>query len=312
MKTLHTILALFSFLLIITGCQSSTDKADKSDREETEFKAGYQQFDLQGHRCARCLFPENSIEGFLVAVELQVNTVEMDVVISQDNQVVVSHEPWLSSTICLDLNEKPVAEGKELMIYKMSYDELTNYDCGSLPHPNFPQQAKIATFKPLLTEVIAEVEARVAQLELPPVYYNIEIKSTPEGDGVFHPAPKEYCQLVLDVIKAENILDRTIIQSFDVRALQEMKTLAPSLPLALLIEESADFQKNLDQLGFIPEIYSPNFHLVTQELVQSCKEKGMKLIPWTVNEEEDMVTLLELGVDGIITDYPDVALTLKL
>lgn len=312
MKTLSLFFSIISLVIIITGCQPNSESTHRSEIEETEFASDYQEFDIQGHRGARGFFPENSIEGFVAAVELQVNTVQMEVVISQDNQVVVSHEPWLSSIICLGINEKPVAEGKDLMIYKMNYDELTNYNCGSLPHPNFPLQAKIPTFKPLLTEVIAEVEARVSELELPLVYYNIEIRSTPEGDGVFHPAPKEYCQLVLDVIKAENILDRTIIQSFDVRALQEMRALAPSVPLALLIEESTDFQKNLDQLGFVPEIYSPNFHLVTEELVHSCKENNIKLIPWTVNEEEDMVKLLELGVDGIITDYPDVALALKL
>lgn len=312
MKNFNSLITIFSFAVIFVGCQPNSTNTSASEIDETEETYSGLEFDLQGHRGARGLFPENSIEGFLTAVELQVNTLEMDVVISKDDKVVVSHDPWVSSIICWDRNDKPVSEGKELRIYGMSYDELTNYNCGSQPLPDFPQQIKIPTFKPLLSEVITEVEASAAALEVSPVYYNIEIKSTPEGDGIFHPAPQKYCELVLEVIRKGNILDRTIIQSFDVRALQAMKELEPSIPLALLIEESADFEENLEKLGFTPEIYSPNFHLVNKDLVKACHEKNIKLIPWTVNEEEDMVNLLELGVDGIITDYPDVALTLKM
>lgn len=312
MKTFHVSLLILSAAVIIVGCQSKTNQANGLETIELDKIYSGLEFDLQGHRGARGLFPENSLEGFVAAVELQVNTVEMDVVISKDKQVIVSHEPWVSSTICWGSNDKPVIEGKDIKIYEMSYDELTNYNCGSQPHPDFPLQAKMPTFKPLLSEVITEVETSVTDLGLPPVNYNIEIKSTPEGDGVFHPEPNEFCELVWEVIKKGNIVDKTIIQSFDVRALQAMKELDSSIPLALLIEESADFEANLTNLGFTPEIYSPNFNLVTKELVQACHKKNIKLIPWTVNEEEDMVKLLDLGVDGIITDYPDVALTLKM
>lgn len=271
-----------------------------------------QEFDLQGHRGARGLFPENSIEGFLAAADLMVNTLEMDVVITADKQVVVSHEPWISSTICWGLDDKPVPEGKELNIYKMTYDEVTNYNCGSQRHPDFPLQAKMPTFKPLLSEVVTEVDKLIRKLEIEPVNYNIEIKSTPEGDNIFHPEPEEFCQLVYDQLIASGIKELTTIQSFDVRALREMKNIDSSIPVALLIYETAGFESDLEQLGFTPEIYSPYYKLVDATLVNNCKENGIKIIPWTVNEEEEMVELLELGVDGIITDYPDVAITLKL
>lgn len=271
-----------------------------------------QEFDLQGHRGARGLFPENSIEGFLAAADLMVNTLEMDVVITADKQVVVSHEPWISSAICWGLDDKPVPEGKELNIYKMMYDEVTNYNCGSQRHPDFPLQAKMPTFKPLLSEVVTEVDKLIRKLEIEPVNYNIEIKSTPEGDNIFHPEPEEFCQLVYDQLLASGIKELTTIQSFDVRALREMKNIDSSIPVALLIYETAGFESDLEQLGFTPEIYSPYYKLVDATLVNNCKENGIKIIPWTVNEEEEMVELLELGVDGIITDYPDVAITLKL
>ncbi len=309
-----------AFLILLSLALFSCKNEPKQQTEPAEQEAILpdeenlvnRDFDLQGHRGARGLFPENSLEGFVTAVDLFVNTIEMDVVISKDNKVVVSHEPWISSTICWGLNDKPVSEGKGLNIYKLTYDEISNYNCGSQPHPDFPLQAKISTFKPLLKEVITEVEANTSSLELEPVRYNIEIKSTPETDGEFHPEPDEFVKLVLDVIQKGGIHDRTIIQSFDVRALQKVKELDASLPVALLISESGGFEKDLENLGFTPEIYSPNFLLVNQLLVKTCHQNGIEIIPWTVNEEEDMVEILNLGVDGFITDYPDIALTLKL
>lgn len=311
--TMKKVMALLP-LLALLACEQSP-KPEVSNEHEPSLVAEKSidpNFDLQGHRGARGLYPENSIEGFLAAVELQVNTLELDVVITKDKKVVVSHEPWISSVICWGLNDKPVPEGKGLNIYKMSYDEVTNYNCGSQPHPDFPLQAKMSTFKPLLSEVVQEAEANVASLELDPVKYNIEIKSTPETDGIFHPAPQEYCELVLAQINQSGIHDRTIIQSFDVRALQTMKQLDSSIPVALLVSETDGFEKDLEHLGFTPEIYSPNFRLVNEELIATCHQNGITIIPWTVNEEEDMVRLLEMGVDGIITDFPDVALTLKM
>lgn len=309
MKTILSFIFIVS--ITIVGCKepSSTDSEDASSISNEEVS---HDFDLQGHRGARGLFPENSIEGFVSAVDLLVNTLEMDVVISKDKKVVVSHEPWINSKICWGLNDKPVPEGKGLNMYQLTYDEISNYNCGSQPHPDFPLQAKMPTFKPLLSEVISEVESTVLELELAPIEYNIEIKSTPETDNVFHPGPKEFVQLVLDQIVKGGIKERTTLQSFDVRALREVKELDASIPVALLISDSDGFEKDLENLGFTPEVYSPNFRIVDENIVRSCRKNHIRLIPWTVNEEEDMQRMLELGVDGLITDYPDVALTLKL
>lgn len=296
-------------LLIMTsmGCKAPAEKTEPMNGKEFSTD-----FDLQGHRGARGLFPENSIEGFLGALDLQVNTLELDVVISADGQVVVSHEPWIDHLICMDVNERPVPEGKALNIFKMPYSEVTNYNCGSLPHPNFPQQTKIPTFKPLLSEVILESEKFVREVGREPVWYNIEVKSTPDGDGIFHPAPKEFVALVLDVVQKGGIADRTVIQSFDPRALREVKAAQPSIPVAYLISQTGGFEKDLETLGFTPEILSPYYRLVDEQMVENCHANGIRIIPWTVNEEEEMIQLLKLGVDGLITDYPDVALTLKL
>ncbi|MBL4585458.1 MAG: glycerophosphodiester phosphodiesterase [Flavobacteriales bacterium] len=239
-------LLLSCFLSCQTDSSPNTNILEKEITSPPKKSEMNKNFDLQGHRGARGLFPENSIEGFVTAVELRVNTVEMDVVISKDKKVVVSHDPWINSTICWGLDDKPVPDGKGLNIYHMTYDEITNYDCGSQEHPDFPLQAKIATFKPLLKDVITEVEANAASLEVQPLFYNIEIKSTPETDNEFHPAPEEFAELVLKVINENGIHDRTIIQSFDVRALQQVKEMDASIPVALLISEGNGFEKDLN------------------------------------------------------------------
>lgn len=304
-------LSIILLISVIAACDNQPKQTEELPMEEQHHEAS-KEFDLQGHRGARGLFPENTIEGFLAAIDLQVNTLEMDVVISKDKKAVVSHEPWISSVICSDADGNPVSEGKELNMYQLKYDEIASYDCGSLPHPDFPLQAKMPVRKPLLSEVVEAVNARIDSLELEQVSYNIEIKSTPEGDNIYHPEPAEFCQLVYDQIVESGIKERTIIQAFDERSLQAMKKIDSSIPVAWLIYETQGFENDLEKLGFTPEIYSPYYKLVDENLVQSCKANNIQLIPWTVNDEDDMIELLELGVDGIITDYPDVALTLKL
>jgi glycerophosphoryl diester phosphodiesterase len=139
------------------------------------------------------------------------------------------------------------------------------------------------------------------------VRYNIEIKSSPKGDGVYHPAPAEFSELVMDVIRTYGLETYSNIQSFDVRPLQYLHGKYPDFPLALLID--GNDPRNLDQqirdLGFTPAFYSPNYARVDAALVREVHERGMKIVPWTVNDKETIEKLRNLGVDGIITDYPD-------
>lgn len=264
-------------------------------------------FDTQGHRGCRGLFPENSIEAMQHALNLGVSTLELDVVITKDKKVVVSHEPFLSHEICSypDLTPVTVNEERKLNIYQMNYDSLKQYDCGSRPHLRFPEQKKIATSKPLLSELIksSEQHAKATGRSMP--FYNIETKSTMHGDQIFHPSPREFVALLLHEVFEANIEERVIIQSFDVRTLQIIRELHPELKLALLIENKDSYQKNVENLGFTPHVYSCDYSLVTKDLVLFCQKNKMELIPWTVNEKEEMAMLIEMGVDGIITDYPD-------
>ena len=265
-------------------------------------------FDWQGHRGARGLLPENTIPSFIRALEFdQITTLELDVVVSKDNKVVISHEPWMSHEICLTPEGEPVkkSDEDELVIYQMEYETIKSYNCGSRGNKRFPDQQPMATYKPLLSDMIQAVEnhCKTNQLGLPG--YNIEIKSRPDWDGLKTPEPATFAQLVVDVVKAAGIQDRVCIQSFDPRSLESVHKIAPSITTAFLIENTQDLDTNLKKLSYQPEIYSPYYLMVSEELIRNAREKGIKVIPWTVNDTEKMKSLMELGVDGIITDYPN-------
>lgn len=263
--------------------------------------------DIQCHRGCRGLMPENSIPAFIKAIQLGVTTLEMDVVISSDTQVIVSHEPWINAEICLSPS-KSVLELKkedELNIYKMTYEEVKQYDCGSLYYKSFPNQEKIATYKPLLSEVFDTVISYCKKNSLPVPQFNIEIKSLPEYDNLYSPPPAKYCDLVMAVITRYELNKKFIIQSFDERSLKYMHEHFPEMTLAYLSETPMAVSKIKKHLGFLPPIYSPNKILVTKKLISTCHTNHIKVIPWTVNDAQAISRLIELGVDGVITDYPD-------
>jgi glycerophosphoryl diester phosphodiesterase len=139
------------------------------------------------------------------------------------------------------------------------------------------------------------------------LWYNIETKSKLGGDGLQHPAPQEFVDLLVAVIMKEGIAGRTIIQSFDIRTLQEVNRKYPSIKTSLLVEgtDKRTLDEQLADLGFLPAVYSPQYILVTSQLVKTCHEKGIKIIPWTINTKPEIERIKSFGVDGIITDYPD-------
>ncbi|MBI1193236.1 MAG: glycerophosphodiester phosphodiesterase [Bacteroidetes bacterium] len=280
-------------------------------------------FEIQGHRGCRGLMPENTLPAFLHAMELGITVLELDVVISADGQVVVSHEPWINPEICR-IGSGPVAQeptgatelqaedserGKALHFGVLTYADIVRYDCGSQPHPRFPGQKTQPTVKPLLRDLLLQTEARARETGQP-VAYNIELKSRPEWDGLEQPGPETALPLLLAVMKESGVWTRWHLQSFDYRVLRLARALEPSLPLVQLVEENPVMALELKRLGFEPAVYSPWFKLVTPAMVKSAHKRGIRVIPWTVNEPADMLRMREMGVDGLITDYPDRALAL--
>lgn len=264
-------------------------------------------FDIQGHRGARGLKPENTIPAFLMALDSGVTTLELDVAITKDKEVVVSHEPWMSATICLDSagNSYSEKEEKKFNIYKMTYDDIKRFDCGSKGNEHFPQQGKMKVSKPLLRDVIVAVENHIKSKASYEVDYNIEIKSSPEGDKKFHPSIEEFSDLVYNLVDEYIPLERLVIQSFDFRVLKYWHKKYPGIRLAALVENTRSIDANLKELGFKPSVYTPYFKLLSREKVDYLHQLKIRVVPWTVNEISDMLSLKGMGVDGIITDYPD-------
>lgn len=285
--------------LLITACTSAN---------QYQRMSALPKFDKQGHRGCRGLMPENTLPAMMKAVELGVTTLEMDVVITADKQVILSHEPFFNHEITTRPGGGFVteAEEKSLNIYKMNYAEVLKYDVGLKPHSRFLKQEKIPAIKPRLADVITAVESKVEEKKKKP-FYNIETKCLPASDNMYHPAPAEIVELLMGVINEKGIINRVVIQSFDFRTLQYLNQKYPSVKTAMLIEDTdkTSFEDNLVKLGFTATIYSPHFSLVTEELVKKCHDKKMKLIPWTVNDKATIDNLKKMGVDGIITDYPD-------
>ena len=286
--------------LLLLSCGSSN---------KTTGTAGSKTFDMQGHRGSRGLMPENTIPAMLHAVAMGVTTLEMDISISKDKKVFLSHEPFFNHEITTKPDGSFIAEKDERTynMYQMDYDDIIKYDAGLKPHPRFPDQQKIKAVKPLLADVFKAVKEYMMTAKRPFPFYNIETKSLPAGDNKYHPLPGEFVELLMKVIKENQMEDYVIIQSFDFRTLQYLHKHYPKIKTAMLIEadNNSSFRKQIKDIGFTPDIYSPDFLLVTPDLIKNCHDLNMKIIPWTVNEKNKLEELKKMGVDGIITDYPN-------
>jgi len=284
---------LFMVLLLLLACTADEATYD---------------YNLQGHRGARGLLPGNTIPGFLKAVEYGVDTIEMDLVVTADGELLVSHEPWFSHQISTKPNGEPVTEEEQMQlnIFEMTYKNTQQFDVGMRGHPAFPGQEPMEATKPLLRQAISAIEAYVRDYGVDPVFYNIETKSNPDWYGEYVPQPEEFAQILYDELTELGILDRVIVQSFDPATLIFMREIDPDVDQAMLVyEKDQTIETYTEHLGYQPDIWSPNYELVTQDLIEEAHSIDMKIIPWTVNEADEMVRLLEMGVDGIITDYPN-------
>lgn len=263
-------------------------------------------FDLQGHRGCRGLMPENTTAAMLHAIDLGVTTLELDVVISRDSQVVLSHEAYFHPHITTLPGGSPISSSQPpLLVYQMDYDSIRKYDVGMKPHPLFPKQQKLAAYKPLLGAVVDSCEA-YARSKGKTIRYNVEIKSAAGYDGVRHPDVAVFSELVAGVLRSKKVLERSTIQSFDVRPLQYLHQKHPNIQLSYLVEgKGENLEQELAKLGFTPPIYSPYYKNLDAAKVKAAHGKGMKVLPWTVNDVPAMKALVAMGVDGIISDYPD-------
>lgn len=269
-------------------------------------------FEIQGHRGCRGLRPENTIPAFLHALDLGVQTLELDVVISKDHKVVVSHEAYFNPAISTDPNGNVVTKKTQGNLYQLDYEQIKKYDVGQRGNASYPEQVKMAVSKPLLSEVLKTCEKYIKDKKLGNIKYNIEIKSEEKEYNVYQPEVSVFCELVYKEIIKYLPANRVILQSFDANVMRYLNFQMQSkkfkkMTLSWLIEpfDSQNIEKNLDKLGFKPDIWSPFFAKLNREIVEDLHQRGIKVIPWTVNLRKDMENVKAMGCDGLITDYPD-------
>ena len=282
-------------------------------------------FDLQGHRGARGLAPENTLAAFRLALALGVTTLETDLAVTKDGVVVLGHDPRLNPDLVRGPDGQWIAAPGPA-IRSLTRAELERYDIGRINPASkyasqFPQQ------KPVDGERIPTLAALYAMAG-PNVRFNIETKIDPaKPDETLDPG--QFTRVVVDVIRAANAAERTTLQSFDWRTLLEARRIAPEIKTACLTIES----NNMDTVrrttgqpsawlggldlaaagGSLPRlvkaagcaVWSPFWRNVTADSVTEAHGLGLKVIPWTVNTAAEMAALVDLGVDGLITDYPD-------
>lgn len=271
---------------------------------------------IQGHRGCRGLYPENTLLAFEHALQIGVQVLEMDVCLSADGQVVVSHEPYMNALYASFPNGQPVnKENQEkLNLFQMSYDAIKTFDVGKRGNALFPEQQKIPCFKPLLSDVFKMAES-FRKKTGKDIYYNIEIKSDEKEYGISQPKTvEEFSNQVNATIKKYVDSPYVILQSFDFNVLKfwqksiQAGEYAPVKLSALVSRKSPE--NTVKELGFVPAIYSPSYTAVDPSVIEFCHSKNIQVIPWTVNEVDEMKKLIDLKVDGFITDYPNRALTI--
>jgi glycerophosphoryl diester phosphodiesterase len=290
----------------------------------TAFSFSVFAFDLQGHRGARGLAPENTLPAFERALEIGVTTLELDVGVTADGVVVVAHDSYLNPAITRDAAGQWLAGSKGPLLKSLTLAQLQAHDVGRInPESAYAQtfslqQPRDGTRIPTLASLFDRVKA----LGAPDVRFNIETKINPGlPDDTL--SPEAMTRALLKVVQDAGMAQRVAIQSFDWRTLQLVQQLAPAIPTVYLTVQTANNDNVRDGAwtagfriadhGSVPKlvkatggaVWSPNGGAVTEALLKEAQSLGLKVIPWTVNNPVDMERLIGWGVDGVITDYPD-------
>jgi glycerophosphoryl diester phosphodiesterase len=248
---------------------------------------------VHGHRGARAMRPENTLPGFEYAISVGADALEMDVAVTRDDVVVVSHDPRLNRSIC-------TSPGPPRAIRDLTLAKLERWDCGSLRNPRFPKQIPIPGARVPTLDQVLDLADRGQFV------FNIEVKSFPERPAL-SPPPERFAELVYGAIRRHEMEKRVMVQSFDFRILHAMRRLAPAIRLAALyVGRPASFAAIAQSAG--ADIVAPYHVLASARQVRAAHEAGLEVVAWTANRPRDWKRLIKAQVDGIITDNPEALL----
>ncbi|AXR69747.1 glycerophosphodiester phosphodiesterase [Leptospira mayottensis] len=275
--------------------------------------------DLQGHRGARGLRPENTWPAFEEAIRYGMTTLELDTVLTKDKKIVIHHDLDTNPTICQKKDGAPIVP---ISLYDLTFAELKELDCGTKKNPKYPEQISVPGTELITIEeffvLVANIESKIPNR--PKLKFNIEVKFPDEDQETFSiEKVKDHVNLLVQAVEKAKVADRTTIQSFYIQALPLVKEKNPKIKTSSLFSLTY-FQGIMMKLGFgngtrqdvlkktlevKADIISPYFLYITKEFVEEAHSHKISVIPWTVNDPEDMRKLMDAGVDGMISDYPD-------
>jgi len=276
---------------------------------------------IYGHRGARGVLPENTLESFKYLFENNIRAYETDILISKDNIPVITHDFKLDPSYTKDVNGNWI-EDENIKIIDLTYEEILKYDVGTLNKLSrygrkFINQKSLDNQKiPKLSDLLK----LSSDNDFDDLLINLEIKSTPIEEGLT-PSPKDMVKIVIDVVSRSNLSDKIIYSSFDWRVLREIKERDPKIPRAHLtsgakgkiydkspwldftpLHSEVELPKLIKALG--GSAWHPNYKDVNKEIIEISRNEGLPVNVWTVNKEQDMLRMIDYGVDGIMTDYP--------
>ena len=247
-----------------------------------------------GHRGCRGIYPENTIEGFKKAISLGVDGIELDVVVNKNQELVISHESYIDTNYCLTTK----IDEKNLNIFKMNVTEIQEIDCGSKFIKEFPNQLKIKERKPTYKEFKKELNDYNGDILF-------EIKCEYNLVNEYFPEYENYARIIFDETRYSKHLDNIYFMSFDFRILNELFKIMPNSKY-IYLSSNKDFRQEMKLLNFDPVGVGIDFNIINQEIIDFVHNKKQIIYGWTVNDKENYKTLTSMGIDGVITDYPNI------
>jgi len=255
---------------------------------------GQGEYKIFGHRGCRGIYPENTIEGFKKAISFGVDGIELDVVVNKNQELVISHESYIDTNYCLTNK----LDNESLNIYKMNITEIQKIDCGSKFVKEFPNQLKVKERKPTFKEFKKALNEYNGDILF-------EIKCEYNLVNEYFPEYENYAKIIFKETRYSKHLDKIYFMSFNYKILNELFKIMPNSKY-IYLSSNKEFEKEMKLLNFEPFGVGLNYNIINQKTIDFVHNKKQVIYGWTINDQENSKSLTSMGLDGVITDYPNI------